>query len=132
MPACCWGQEPGAAKPKPESAVLPPKMPIFSRSTTLLPSRAAVIAAHRAAPPDPTTTTSAAAGIGSSREREAWPRFSQAEGSWPAAARASFTALRYAMDVRVAPLTVSTSRVWFSRMSPLSTAWAVSPTLMVS
>ena len=82
--------------------------------TTDLPASAAVTAAARAAPPEPMTTTSASSVMGSAAFTEASP-FMMARKSAPAASAHSATAVAKAMEVRVAPVTVSTESFWVSR-----------------
>ena len=85
------------------------------------------MAAANPAPPAPITTTSVSSGSFTSLVHEAGSRFFQSSELSPRVSRALPTAVRNAMDVRVAPEMVSTARVWLSTMALVIFSMATSP-----
>ena len=94
-------------------AVVPPICVSFSSSTTLAPLSLASTAAATPAPPAPTTTTSVVISIVSPSACSAFgAAVLSASMSAPASVSACSAAARMALLVTVAPVTVSTARLW--------------------
>ena len=120
----------GAAYSPPEIRVLPPTDASFSTRITSAPASLAETAAAKPAPPPPITTTSVSFSTVSPFFSS--PSVSKFFTSLPLASIAALTASITAVDVTVAPETVSTLIELFATISSTSLSAALSPRPSVS